>query len=408
MIAELALVLLVADPRAGTAAPSEAFAAVQEPSAPQSQDRARKLYEGATAALDRRDWNAAADGFGEVAALKGDRADAALYWRAYALQKIHRRDEALDSLASLKQAFPRSKWVNDARALELEIRQASGQQPAVSPDSSDDLKLLALSGLMNADPDRALPLIKQMLTGTGSAKVREDALFVLAQSGSSEARQLLFELARGGANPQVQAAAVRYLGLFGGQESRQALLDIYTNSQNLEARKAVLNALMVAGDRARLAEIARQPGTPPELKQEAINGLGVAGGRAELAEIYAQDKSPEARRSVINALFVSGAVDQITALATKEPDPGLRREAIQRLGLMGGKTAPTLASIYANERDPQVKAAVLNAYFVQGNAAALVEIARKEPDAEMKKKAMQMLSLMQSKEATDYMLELLK
>ncbi len=55
-----------------------------------------------------------------------------------------------------------------------------------------------------------------------------------------------------------------------------------------------------------------------------------------------------------------------------------------------------------------MKAAVLNAYFVQGNATALIAIARKEQDPELKKKAVQMLSMMQSKEATDYMLELLK
>ena len=71
-------------------------------------------------------------------------------------------------------------------------------------------------------------------------------------------------------------------------------------------------------------------------------------------------------------------------------------------------TAATLKEIYANERDPRVKGAVLHAFFVQGNAAALVEIARHEQDPGRKKDAVQMLSLMNSKEATDYMMELLK
>ena len=51
---------------------------------------------------------------------------------------------------------------------------------------------------------------------------------------------------------------------------------------------------------------------------------------------------------------------------------------------------------------------MLHAFFVQGNAAALVEIARHEQDPGRKKDAVQMLSLMNSKEATDYMMELLK
>ena len=62
-----------------------------------------------------------------------------------------------------RSAYPRSRWIKDAAALDLEIRQASGQAPAVDTAGTDDLKLMALGGLMNADPARALPLIKQML-----------------------------------------------------------------------------------------------------------------------------------------------------------------------------------------------------------------------------------------------------
>ena len=51
---------------------------------------------------------------------------------------------------------------------------------------------------------------------------------------------------------------------------------------------------------------------------------------------------------------------------------------------------------------------MVQAFFVQGNATALVQLARQEQDTSVKKDIVQMLSLMQSKEATDYMLELLK
>ena len=313
----------------------------------------------------------------------------------------------MQAIAALRSAYPRSRWMKDAAALDLEIRQASGQAPAPAAEGSDDLKLLALGGLMNADPARALPLIKQMLARSPTQTVRDRAMFVLAQSGSPEAREVLMQMARGGADVETQVTAIRYLGLFGGNDSRQSLVDIYSGTQNAEARKAVLTGLMVAGAREQLAAIARTE-TAPELRREAINQLGVSGARAELEQLYQQDKSPDARRAVINALFVSGAVDQMTALATKETDPELRREAVQRLGLMGKETAPTLKSIYGSERDPRVKAAVLHAFFVQGNATALIEIARQEQDPERKKEAVQMLSLMHSKEATDYMLELLK
>jgi len=401
------LLLLLASGVPDTYAAEAAVPAAGRAAADETQSQEQALYTKGTAAIDNRDWDAAARAFADVAALKGERADAALYWRAYALNKVGRRDLALEALAALKSRYPRSRWTKDAGALDLEIRQASGQAPRPESAESDDLKLMALGGLMNADPARAVGIIKEMLAGTPSEKLKERAVFVLAQSATPEARQLLLQLARGDRDPETQAAAVRYLGMFGGEESRRALLDIYGASSNAHARKAVLQALMLAGDRQQLAAIAAKE-SAPELRQEAINQLGVLGARADLNQLYQQNTDVDVRRAVINALFVSGGVEEITALATKESAPELRREAVQRLGLMGAKTAPTLKSIYASAREPETKRAVLQAFFVQGNATALIEIARQEQDASIKKDAVQLLSLMHSKEATDYMLELLK
>jgi hypothetical protein len=51
---------------------------------------------------------------------------------------------------------------------------------------------------------------------------------------------------------------------------------------------------------------------------------------------------------------------------------------------------------------------VLNAYFIQGNAAGLVTVARGEKDPELKKEAVSKLALMHNKEATDYLMEILQ
>ena len=50
---------------------------------------------------------------------------------------------------------------------------------------------------------------------------------------------------------------------------------------------------------------------------------------------------------------------------------------------------------------------MVNALFLQDNATALVALARKEENQELKKEMVQKLSHMDSKVATDYMLELL-
>ena len=76
------------------------------------------------------------------------------------------------------------------------------------------------------------------------------------------------------------------------------------------------------------------------------------------------------------------------------------------MGLMGGKQ-PELQSIYMNDSDRGVKEEVLNAYFLGGNANGLIAVARTEKDPGLKKKAVEKLSLMNSKEATNYLMELL-
>ena len=102
--------------------PVEPTAAV---SAADAQGSEQELYAQGTAALDRGEFDKAAQAFTQAAALKGERADGALYWSAYAQNKRGRRDDALQAITSLKSSYPKSRWLRDARALEVEIGRAS-------------------------------------------------------------------------------------------------------------------------------------------------------------------------------------------------------------------------------------------------------------------------------------------
>jgi hypothetical protein len=79
------------------------------------------------------------------------------------------------------------------------------------------------------------------------------------------------------------------------------------------------------------------------------------------------------------------------------------------LGLIGsGDAREALLAIYGKETDRENKETVLNALFIQGNAHALVAIARSEKDPELKKTAVSKLALMNSKEGNDYLMEILQ
>jgi hypothetical protein len=371
-------------------------------------DRLQELYDDGREALDDDHYEQAAAKFQELANLNGPQTDAALYWKAYADNRLGRRAAALATIADLKRRFPQSRWQKDAAALEIEVQQSNGQPSHPEMQSDDELKMLAIQGLMNSDPERALPLLEKVLNGTSTPKEKSKALFVIAQSGSPQSREILGRIARGQSNPDLQRKAVEYLGIFGGAAARKTLADVYASSSDVSVKRAILRSYMIGGDREHLFAAAK--GEKEEsLRREAIRQLGLVHGTSELEQLYQTETSTDVRREILQAFFLAGDSGKLLQSAQSEKDPELRRAAIRNLGLVhSDDSGKVLQSIYAKETDRSVREEVLNAFFLQNNASALVAIARNEKDPELKREAVQKLSLMHSKEGTDYLMELLQ
>jgi HEAT repeat protein len=373
----------------------------------EADDRADELYDQGRELIEEGKYDRAVERFNRLIDLKSNRTDAALYWKAYSLNKLGQRAEALTALGDLQKQFGDSRWLRDAKALELELRSASGQ--TVAPDPNDDeLKLLALQAIMRNDPDQAIPIIEKMLSGTNSPKVKDRALFVLSQSRSARARDIIAGVAKGNGNPDLQLRAIRYIGQMSGPENRQILADAYRASNDTAVKRSILRSFMTANDRERLFALAKGE-TDQSLRGEAVRQLGVMHASSELAQLYQSEASLEVKKSILQAMFVGGDADRLIEFAKSEKDPELRKSAIRNLGMMKRPgTAEALTSIYTSDASSDVRKAVVNALFIQNNAAALVTLARAEKNPEMKKDIVSKLSNMKSKEATDYLLELLK
>ncbi len=319
-----------------------------------------------------------------------------------------KRDMALAAIADLKRRFPQSRWQKDASALEIEVKQSTGQPVKPADQSDEELKMLAIQGLMNSDSERALPLLEKVINGSASPKEKSKALFVLAQSGSPQAREILGRIARGQTNPDLQRKAVEYLGLFGGAEARKTLAEVYASSGDAAVKHAILRSYMIGGDHERLFAAAKSE-KDDSLRREAIRQLGLVHGTSELEQLYQAENSTDLRREILQAFFLAGDSGRLVKAAQGEKDAELRRAAIRNLGLIhSDDSGKALQEIYSKDADRSVKEEVLNAYFLQGNAKALVAIARSEKDPELKKTAVSKLSLMNSKEGTDYLMELLQ
>jgi HEAT repeat protein len=276
--------------------------------------------------------------------------DAALYWKAYSQSKLALNDEALRTIQELSKQFAKSTWVKDAKALAVEIQQAVGQPVSAELQNDEELKLLALRGVMQTDPEKGLPIIEKMLAGGATPRVRDRALFVLAQSRSARARDIIANTAKNNANPELQVRAIRYIGMMQSSDTNDLLAGIYRSSADTSVKRAI-----------------------------------------------------------IQSYFQNGNADKIGEIARTEKDSDLRRLAIRDLGVMNRPgTTETLVAIYRSDNSSDVRREIVNSLFVHRDAKALVDLARAEKDPTLKRDIVSKLSTMKAPEATDYMLELLK
>ena len=368
-----------------------------------------RLYSAGQSALDNRQWDQAVEYFNQVISRSGARVDGALYWKAYALGKLGRRDEANAAIAELRKSYASSRWLDDAKALELELKQASGQSVSPEAESDEELKLMAINGLMQSDPERAIPLLEGQLKGSASPKVKRNTLFVLAQSNSPKAQALLEQIARGGANPDLQVKAITYMDQRRRPNNNAQLLsEIYASTNDLAVKRAILQAYAGMRDKDRLLQAAKTEKSP-ELREFAIGALSGNNGNPELWQLYQTETTTEGKQQLLRYMHSNGNADKLLEVVRTEKDPKVRIDAMRALASQRtGVNADTLVSLYNAEQDPQIKQSILDGLFQQRNAKALVDIARAEKDTKMKLRIVERLSNMKSKEAQDYLEEILK
>ena len=145
--------------------------------APDSQQ-----YADGTKAIRENRWADAVKIFDKVALDRGPHAAGALYWKAYAEGKLGHAETVLITCATLRNQFVGSTWIEDCGALEIEMGARNGQPVQPAEGQSDELKLLALSALMQKDPTRAKAQIEEIVQGDSSERLKEGALFILGRT----------------------------------------------------------------------------------------------------------------------------------------------------------------------------------------------------------------------------------
>jgi hypothetical protein len=253
-------------------------------------------YAEGTKAMDEQRWSDAVAAFDRAAAAKGQLVDASLYWKAYSLDKLSRKDESRATCDGLMKLQPSSPWnreclvlrarstvdgtvlanlalnkaemKTDMKGMKLEFAPAvtpfeggDFRLYAKGPASEDDIKLLALNSLMRQDPAKAMPLLRDFLKSDKPVGLREQALFVLSRSKDPQAQVLLTEIATAKGNPkpdpEIQRAAVQSLSLSRGKDAGPTLVEAYRGATDAGVKRAAINGLFLTHDAARLVDLAR-------------------------------------------------------------------------------------------------------------------------------------------------------
>jgi HEAT repeat protein len=254
-------------------AQSAAFNAQNQGYQAGGRSQSEAQYDQARMLIEQDRYDRALELLERVIAEKGSRAEAAMYWKAYSQTKLARRDDALATLAEMQKEYPKGRWLKDAQALALEVRQAAGRPVSAEGQVDEELKLLALRSLAQSDPEAALPAIEKILAGPSSVRVKDRALFVLSQMGSPRARALVLGVAKGNSNPDLQLRAIRYLGMMGASDA-DTLVSLYSGDASLEVKRAVIQGLAMQNNGKALVTLARMEKTP-ELRTELVRRLSM-------------------------------------------------------------------------------------------------------------------------------------
>ena len=395
--------LAIALAMAAAVSPLTTHAASEEAMAPSGDKQLNQLYWQGQEALKQSDWNAALKRFAELEkqlrAKEPKSADSAIYWQAYALLQAKRATEAKAAVERLHHDYPDSRWGKDADAL---LRQA---QPATSAQANtasgdEDIAEIAAEGLMNAPPERAVPLLKKVLQSQHSDKVKKRALFVLSQIDEDAALDCVVDVAKTSSDPGLREEAIRMLGVSGEDRAIKRLSELYASSKDAREKHAIIQAWLVA-DRKDLILASARNETDTNVRRQAIEALGALDASKELKDLFDSTHDATNQRAIIQALGVAGDVKSLAAIAESQQSDEVRIEAVHALGVAGDEGgSQALLRLYA-KASPALRDAVLQGLIVAGDSDALLQLYRQAKTKEEKQALLRVITATGSEAALD-------
>src|SRR5262245_52301280 len=208
-----------------------------------AKDEAMKVFRQGRDQIEDENWSGAAATFMSFVAgyPKHKDIDAALYWTAFALKKQGKFAEADSQLERLIREHSRSTWLDDARAMRVEIAGQTGNRQVVERElDKNDLaliKLIALQSLFRSNPDRAAAIVAEILKPGSKAdqRLKENAIDLLGQNIGPKTAPMLMKVARDQTDPKARKKAIFWLGQSDDESAFDLLKEVAMQPADTEA-----------------------------------------------------------------------------------------------------------------------------------------------------------------------------
>ena len=188
----------------------------------------------------------------------------------------------------------------------------------------------------------------------------------------------------------------------------ELLESVYDKATSIEEKKAILESLVMMDDAQDLALKIVRTETNTELRREAIHMLGVMEATEEMGALYANIDQLELRKVILESMMVADDIDGLQKVLASETNEELRSQAIQMLAVSDDESAAEyLVGLYPNGSRAE-KEAVIQSMMIMDNVEGLISLMKTETDPELKREMLQMLTMMDSEEADQYLFEMLE
>jgi len=408
-------------------------------------DVADSLYKSAYELLNRGEWRRSAAAFASIPQRypnSGYAADA-LYWQAFSLYRIGNTDDlqtALRSLETMRSKYPQAeKKQSDAAALtarirgtlaargdkssERALRDAVNEQGQQCDREEQAVRSEALRALAQTDPASITSSVKKVLAKKDacSAPLRRTAVYLLGNSGDTDAPAILRDVALNDSEPEVRSTAIQYLARSPSDIAVNTLDEVLRTSTDQNVQRSAARALAQnPNPRAKQAvrALIERADAPERLRMEAIGGFENSerttdDDAAYLRSVYNKIDNPRIKARIARVIGQLGG-DQndqwLMGLMRNNDEPlEVRSAALSRVASRKMPIGDAV-KLYASVSDREMRSQLINIYGQRTEPEAtdkLLDIVKNDTDYNLRRQAINALTRKNDPRATKLLLEII-